>query len=140
MLLFDDDSSGVFRHIKMHPDIAGSYAFIIGDNLYVPLGSVFGSNVSPHNWEVIALSRTKLSEWLQTQPNIKEIEEKYKDLLDLIKFPDEVFNPREEFTQATPDSKNKGVIEDGVRLPTQNVMFVDDNLIAYISGSILNLL
>ena len=84
----------------------------------------------PHNWEVISLSRTKLSEWLQTQPNIKEIEEKHKDLLDLIKFPDDVFNPREEFTQATPDSKNKGVIEDGVCLSTHNFIFVDDNLMA----------
>ena len=130
ILLFDDDASGAFMHVKMRPDISGIYAFIIGDTLYVPIGSVFGSNVSPHNWKVISLSRTKLSEWLKTQQNIKEIEEKHKDLLDLIKFPDDVFNPREEFTQATPDSKNKGVIEDGIRLPTQNVIFVYDNLIA----------
>ena len=128
ILLFDDDDSGALSHIKMYPDIVGEYAFIIGHTLYVPIGSVFGSNVSPHNWEVIALSRTKLSEWLQTQPNIREIEEKHKDLPDLIKFPDDVFSPREEFTQAAPDSKNKGVKEDGVRLPTQNVIFVDDTL------------
>ena len=32
--------------------------------------------------------------------------------------------------QATLDSINRGVIENGTRLPTQNVMFVDDNLVA----------
>ena len=130
ILLFDDDASGAFRHIKLHPDIVGAHAFIIGDTLYVPIGSVFGSNASPCNWEVIALSRTKLAEWLQTQPNIKEIEEKHEDLLNLIKFPEDAFHPKEEFIQATPDSKNKGVIVDGVHLPTQNAMFVDDNLMA----------
>ena len=67
---------------------------------------------------------------LQTQPNVKEIEEKHKDLLNLIKFPKDVFHPKEDFIQATPDSKNKGVIVDRVRLPTQNAMFVDDNLMA----------
>jgi len=49
IFLFDDDASGAFRHIKMYPDIAGAYAFIIGDTLYVPLGSVFGLNMSSHN-------------------------------------------------------------------------------------------
>ena len=48
----------------------------------------------------------------------------------MIKFPEDAFHPKEPFVQATPDSKNKGVIVDGVRLPTQNAMFVDDNLMA----------
>ena len=128
--MFDDDASGAFRHIKLHPDVTGAHAFVIKNKLYVPLGSVFGSNVSPHNWEVIALSRTKLAEWLQKQPNIKEIEEKHKDLLNLIQFPEDIFHPPEEYVQDTPDSINKGVIENGIRLPTQHAMFVDDNLMA----------
>jgi len=49
ILLFDDDASGAFRHIKLHPDVAGAHAFIIRNKLYLPLGSVFGSNISPHN-------------------------------------------------------------------------------------------
>ena len=49
ILLFDDDASGAFRYIKLHPDVVGAHAFIIRSNLYVLLGSVFGSNVSPHN-------------------------------------------------------------------------------------------
>ena len=130
ILLFDDDASGAFRHIKLHSDVAGAHTFIIRNKLYLPLGSVFGSNVSPHNWEVIALSRTKLAEWLQRQLNIREIAKKHKDLLNLIQFPEDVFQPKDGFVQATPDSINTGVIENGIRLPTQNVMFVDDNLMA----------
>ena len=116
--------------MKLHPDIAGAHSFVIKDTLHVPLGSVFGSNVSPHNWEVIALARTKLAEWLQIQSNVKKIENKQKNLLDLIKFPEDVFHPKEYFTQDTPYSKNKGVMAEGVRLPTQNAMFIDDNLMA----------
>ena len=64
------------------------------------------------------------------QPNIREIEEKHKDLLNLIQFPENIFQSKDKFVQATPDSINTGVIENGIRLPTQNVMFVDDNLMA----------
>ena len=45
----------------MDPDVAGAHAFIIINKLKVPLGSVFGSNMSPHNWEVITLSKIKLA-------------------------------------------------------------------------------
>ena len=65
ILLFDDDTSGAFRHIKLHLDVAGAHAFIIRNKLYIPLGSIFGLNVSSYNWEVIVLSRIKLAEWLQ---------------------------------------------------------------------------
>ena len=41
-----------------------------------------------------------------------------------------MFHPKEDFTQATPDSKNKSGIAHGVHLPTQNAMFVDENLLA----------
>ena len=97
-LLFDDDASGAFRHIKLHPDVVGASAFMIGGTLYVPLGSVFGSNVSLHDWEVVVLSRAQLVEWLKGQPNISGIEKKYATLLDLISFPEDDFHPIEHFT------------------------------------------
>ena len=49
ILLFNDDASGAFRHIKMHPKIAGALVFIIGETLCAPIGSGFGSNTSFHN-------------------------------------------------------------------------------------------
>ena len=88
--------------------------------------------MSHNNWEVIILSRTKLAEWHQIQPNIREIEDKYKDILNLIQFPEDIFKSKDSFMQATPDSINTGVIENGIRLATQNAMFVDNNLMANI--------
>ena len=79
---------------------------------------------------MIVFTTTKLAEWLQTHPNIKELEEKHKALLDLIKFPNDIFHTKKDFVQANPDSINKRVIVNGVRLPTQNVMLVDGNLMA----------
>ena len=64
IFIFDDDASGAFRHIKLHPTIAGSRAFIIGNTPYVLIAIFFSSNVSTRNWEVVALSRTRLAEWL----------------------------------------------------------------------------
>ena len=64
ILLIDDDSSGAFRHVKLHPDIAGDHFFVIGKTLRVPLGSVFRHNVIPHNWEVTDLDRNKIKEYL----------------------------------------------------------------------------
>ena len=47
----------------------------------------------------------------------------------MIKFTQDVFKHNEDFIQTTPDSINKGVIDNGVRAPINNAMFVDDNLI-----------
>ena len=58
--------NGAFMHTKIHLDIAGAHAFIIEFTLCVPIGSVFGSNVSTHNLEVIPLTRIRLAEWLQS--------------------------------------------------------------------------
>ena len=129
ILLFDDDASGAFRHVKYHPDIAGAYAFIINGILYLPLGTVFGSNVSSHNWEVFAISRARLAEWLQHQPHISDIVEKHKALLDLIQFPKDVFCSST-FIAATPDVINNGVTTASGRRATLNAMYVDDNLMA----------
>ena len=41
ILLIDDDALGAFRHVKLHPDIAGDHFFVIGKTLCVPLGSMF---------------------------------------------------------------------------------------------------
>ena len=55
-LLFDDEASGAFRHVKLHPQIAASHAYSVGQTLHMSIGSVFGTNVIPHNWEVLAHS------------------------------------------------------------------------------------
>ena len=58
-LFFDDDASGVFSHMKLQPQELLAHACSIGQTLCNPIGSVFGTNVSLHNWEVLVQSRWK---------------------------------------------------------------------------------
>ena len=48
----------------------------------------------------------------------------------MIKFSKDTFRPKENFTQATSESKNKGIMVDGAHLSLHNSMFDDDNLLA----------
>ena len=54
ILLFDDEASGVFRHVTLHPYVAASHACSVGQKLCTPIGSVFVANVRPRNWEAFA--------------------------------------------------------------------------------------
>ena len=49
IILFDEDASGVFRHVKLQPQVVASNAFSFGQILRAPIGSVFGANVGPQN-------------------------------------------------------------------------------------------
>ena len=52
IMLFDDDASGAFQNVKLHPQAVVTYAYSIGQILYAPISSVFGTKVIPHKWEV----------------------------------------------------------------------------------------
>lgn len=62
IFLFDDDVSGSFKLTKYHPDVAVTHSFKLDKSLYIPLGSTFGSNVSPQEFEVIAKARVRKAE------------------------------------------------------------------------------
>ena len=130
ILLFDDDAAGAFRHVKLHPDVAAAHAYSVGQTLYVPTGSVFGSNVSPHNWEVLAQSRCMLAEHLQSTTDLDLLTQKHKALLDLVRIPKDLDKCPQLLVPATRDNLNPGVFLNGTRGPTKNAMFVDDNLLA----------
>ena len=115
LFLFDDDVAGAFKHAKYHPDVAAAHSFKLDKHLYVPLGSTFGSNVSPQEFEVIAKARVRKAEELQTLPCMGEIEERHKGLIQLIKFPKDAFLCENKITMATADNVNKGVFIDGKR-------------------------
>lgn len=135
ILLFDDDVSGAFRHVKHHPDIAAALSMTVEELLYVPIGQTFGANFSPSNFETFARARTQLSEFLQKDETLIE---KHKKYLDLIKFDADINSPSAIFVQATPDSINKGVFTSStVRNPTENHMYVDDNLMADIKHKLI---
>ena len=86
-LLFDDESSGALRHVKLHPQAETSHIHSFGQTLCIPIGSVFGANVSLQNWEVFLQSHWKKSEHFQYSPDLPVIVQKYSALTDLIKLP-----------------------------------------------------
>ena len=62
ILLFNKDASGACPHVKLNPQVVVSHAYSVGQTLYMPIGSVFGANVIPHNWEAFAQFRRKKAE------------------------------------------------------------------------------
>ena len=59
ILLFDDEASYSCRHVKIYPEIAAARAYSIGQTLCIPIVSVLGPNISPHNCELFEQTRCK---------------------------------------------------------------------------------
>ena len=62
LLPHDDDVSGAFKYTKYHPDVAAEHYFKLDENICIPLGIIFSSNVSPHEFQVISKSRVRKAE------------------------------------------------------------------------------
>ena len=131
ILLWDDDVAGAFRLIKYNPEIAQAFSAIVHNTLWIPTGQVFGGNTSAQNFEGLARARELLAEHLSS-PKHAHLQIKHAKLLQLIRFSNP-HNKNTLFTPATPDSKNKGVLnKNGEHTNTKHNMFVDDNVIAEI--------
>ena len=87
ILIVDDEASGSFRHVNLHPQVAAAHTYSVVQTLYMPIGSVFGANVVPHNWEVFAQSRCKKTEHLQSSLDLPTIVQNHSAIIDLIKLP-----------------------------------------------------
>ena len=127
--VWDDDVSGAFRQGKYNPDIATAFAFIIFNMLWIPCGTVFGSNTSPGNFEPIAMARMLLAQHYSCD-KFDYLKEKHKHILDKVDF-QYPSNDKIDFVQAVGDSKHKGIFKkNGRRDNTPHFMFVDDNHMA----------
>jgi len=129
ILIYDDDVKSAFRHCKYHPDVASAFAFIIQENLWIPLGGMFGSIVTPANFEPIARARTHLAEFFSGR---RDLLEKYDHIIDKV----DISQPPIEgtvFTKATPCKFNQGLTDIN---KTQYNMFVDDSLFAQTRNNI----
>ena len=107
-----------------------SHAYSFGQTLHMHIGSVFGTNVSPHNWEVFAHSLFKLAEHLHSSRDLPTIVHKHRAIVELIKIPKDIEKCPHLMVQATTDSINEGVNANGNRGPTKKAIFVDNNLLA----------
>jgi hypothetical protein len=54
IFLYDDDVSGAFNQVLMHPDVIGANASLWGPYLIQCVGQHFGGNFCPPNFEPIA--------------------------------------------------------------------------------------
>ena len=61
ILLWDDDVKSAFRHVRCHPSVISAFAFRFGGQLCLPMGMVFGSNVSPGEFDIISRARATLA-------------------------------------------------------------------------------
>ena len=59
MLLFDKDTSGMFRRATLHLHVAVSHAYSVGQTLCMTIGLFFGADVIPNNWKAFAQSLCK---------------------------------------------------------------------------------
>ena len=112
------------------------HSYSVGKTLCVPIGTLFGVNASPNNWEVFVQARCKLVEHLQSSSNSAQIIHKHKELIDFIDLPLDTDKHHNLLMQATADQLNTRVFIDGLRVSTQNSMFVDDNLLAKVQEEI----
>ena len=103
--------------------MASAFAFIIQQLLWVPLGGMFGSIVTPSNFEPIARARTHLAEFLSDR---RDLLQKYVHIIDKVRFSDPP-SQGTTFTGATTCKYNKGLTNLN---RTQYNMFVDDSLFA----------
>ena len=115
ILLFDDDAAGVFRHAKLHPDVTVAHTYSVGQTLHIPIGSAFGSNVSLHNWEVLAQSWRMLAEHLQSTTNLELLAQKCKALLHLVRILKDLNKCLKLLVPATSDNLNPRVFSNGTR-------------------------
>ena len=118
VLIFDDDTSGEFLHIKLHLQVTAVYALSVGQTLFMPIASVFGSKFSPHTWEVFTQSRCKKTEYLQSSPDLPTIVQKHSAIIDINKIPKDTDKCPHSLAQDAAYSSNKDVLVNGKRGPT----------------------
>ena len=125
----EDNVSGAYRHCKLHSDISAAHAFMIHLILFLSLDYVFGSNVVNFRQEIIAQTRSYLSEYNQSRSDMQSLVEKHSNLLDKIQFPIDMFQYADHLIPAIADSINSGIIHNQVEAPTKNNIYVDNNLL-----------
>ena len=62
VLLFHDDVKGSFQHCKYVNDITSTFAYVISNKIYLPLGGIFGFTTSPAKFEPLAHAPAHLTQ------------------------------------------------------------------------------
>ena len=122
---------------RFPPDLMGAFGFIIGPLFYAASAMVFGSVASATSREPFRRAIAALALILFGD---KSLVTKHKKWLDMIKWSDP---PDDDvvFTQATPCSKNRGILNsDGTEKPLPHHIYVDDDLMGCIRRRLVHTL
>ena len=124
----DDDVSGAFRHVKLHPSLVAMHSFLLNGSCFMSTGMAFGDCFSPPNFDPIAQGRGQHAQHLWQHADVTPMS---KYLPKLTFTPTPSIAEKATFRQAQRDALNPGVLrQDGSRLPNPYPHWVDDNLYA----------
>ena len=90
----------------------------------------FGANTSGYRLDVIAQSRYRHAQFLQSKPNARDIVTKHKYTPELIRFAANAHNCAGKVVAAIKYSVNSGVFINGLRVHTRHNVRTDGNLMA----------
>ena len=114
--------------MKLHQKLAESHACSVYQTLYIPISSAFGANVIPQNGRCLHNSIAKIGT-LEVLTRLTYNSAKNNALIDLMKLPKDDDKCPHLLAQEIVDRINKGIIVKGKRVPTQNSILADDNLL-----------
>ena len=125
-----DDVANAFRHILLHPDVAGAHGSCTeSDVLLLAVAAVFGKIDSPPEYMIAADARAAVAEFLQTKLGKWFLDEPYKFEKEL---PWVAVDDKIPYASAERDALNPGVFAPSStdRLCTPHHPFVDDTCLA----------
>ena len=60
-MIHANDIKSCFRQIKHHPNMMGTFLYILAEYLFFEIGLTFSTDFSPANWEAIRLIQSTLA-------------------------------------------------------------------------------
>jgi hypothetical protein len=83
IVVHTNDVKSCFRQIKHHPDVPGTFSYILADYLFFQVGLAFGAKFSPASWEAVRRVQSVLAEQLFFDTSLVK---KHRAVLDKIKW------------------------------------------------------
>jgi hypothetical protein len=127
IIIHANDVKSCFRQIKHHPNVAGTFMYILANYLFFKVGLTFGADFSPANWEAVHRAQFALAERLFFDTSLVV---KHCTVLDKIKWCRSL-NGRKWpwFTRAFCNALNQGILDaHGNPTPTHQGIYVDDDI------------
>ena len=118
------DVKACYKHLRIHPDVAGAHGFNATYLYFLATAMVFGSKASASSWEAFRCLIEALSKVYANRP---ELVIKYKKYLDMISWTP--IDPNATLTPAISCSLNPGLVLSPLGDPEQQAQIcVDDAL------------